>query len=66
MDKQNKLYKISEVVEMEIFPFGYRTLLRKCQSGEIKAHVIKRNNLTGDRYYIRGIDLNKYYNKLIK
>jgi len=63
----NKLYKISEILEMGIFPLTYRTLLRKMQDGEIKTIKMGCNKKgTKPRYFVRGKDLNDYYNKLIK
>ena len=63
--KENKLYRISEILEMEIFPFGYRTLLRKLQGGEIKCVKVGRTK-RGVRYFVRGADLNDYYNNLLR
>jgi hypothetical protein len=65
MDKVNRLYSPQEIIEMGVFPFRHqRTIARYIAKGEIKG-VVKGNG-NGRRYYVRGGELQKYYNKLIK
>jgi len=65
MDKLNQFYSPDEILKMGIFPWNHpRTIARLITNGEIKG--VKRGKGVGTRYYVRGEELQKYYNKLIK
>jgi len=63
--KNEKLYRLSEIADTDMFPFGYRYLLRLIHARKLKAVVIgNRKRQRGNRYFVRGEDLNNFYNKI--
>lgn len=63
--KPEKLYRIRDIMKLNLLPFGYRTLQRKVVSKEIPSVKIKGGGLTGSRYYIKGKDIDNYLNKIL-